>query len=95
MDIQKPWLLVRPAYWRIYMTNEAMRKDWDEGKDFQIYAERIGTEQTLSAHTPYMSRRDLDKNTMDIKSTYAGIQIVQTRPSKESSKPYLTKEITW
>jgi hypothetical protein len=84
MATQKPWLIVEPAYWRVYLTNEAMRKDWDEGKDFRI--ENFG---------PYMSRRDLDNNTMDIKTEYAGVQIVQRREHKESTVPYLTEEITW
>ena len=84
MATQKPWLIVTPAYHRTYLTNEAMRKDWDDGKDFRI-----------DGFGPYMSRRDVDNNTMEIRTEYTGVQIVQRRPSKESSIPYLTEEITW
>lgn len=84
------WLMVRPAYGRRYLTNEAMRADWDSGKDFQI-----------SLGGPYISCRDVTKNTMDIRSEYVGIQIVQPVARFEMPDgrifrwPFLTEEITW
>lgn len=84
------WLLVRPAYGRRYLNNEAMRADWDGGKDFQI-----------SLGGPYLSCRDVEKNTANIRTEYKGIQIVQHVLRLEMPDgrlfrwPFLTEEITW
>lgn len=40
---------IRPAYGRTYSTQEAVLKDWNDGKDFQI------------VDGPYTSIRDVDK----------------------------------
>lgn len=42
--------LLMPAYGRTYASNDAMREDWENGKDFRLY----GSGQ-------YCSIRDLDK----------------------------------
>ena len=82
MEPSKPWMIVEPAYWRTYLTAEAMREDWDGGKDFRI--ENFG---------PYMSCRDIQKNTLNIRENYTGVQIVQKR--RGTVAPYLTVEVRW
>lgn len=55
MKFEHHTLFVLPAYGRRYQTEEALRKDWEEGKDFKIVS------------GPYLSIRDQDK----IKEIYA------------------------
>lgn len=58
-------LKLQPAYGRTYGTLEQMRADWDLGKDFKII------------DGPYMSIRDVQKNTNNLCDLYASVQIVQ------------------
>lgn len=84
------WLIVGPAYAAVYQSVEGIQKDWDAGKDFKI-----------QPTGPYMSKRDVEKNTMDIKTEYLGVRIVQSKTFRTQPDgrlyriPYLTVEITW
>lgn len=78
------WLIVNPAYGRTYGSNEEMRTDWENGKDFRC------------ASGPYCSKRDLPKILND---GYVGVQIVQHKryfdlPDGRTFRvPFLTEEI--
>jgi hypothetical protein len=74
----KTWLEVQPAYGRIYQCASAMREDWDRGLDFKI-----------AGGGPYMSCRDVERNTLNLRGTYLGIRLVQNR------HPELEDRVTW
>lgn len=83
-------MTVMPSYGKIYESVEAMHTDWLAGRDFRI----DGT-------TSYISCRDVLRNTLDIKTRYQGIQILQKKrtylfPNRPAIHvPYLTVGVLW
>lgn len=56
-------LFIIPAYGRRYQTEEALRKDWEDGKDFKIL------------NGPYLSIRDQDQIDGEIYAVSWGISL--------------------
>ena len=96
------WLQVVPAYGRWYATAEAMRKDWDEGKDFAMIltvAEMVrGIKGTYISKRDLPARRGMEEHPLN---EYTGVQLVQRknfaplRDGRLLRQPYLTAEVTW
>lgn len=51
-------LILFPAYGRMYDDHASMRKDWEAGKDFRVFA------------GPYCSIRDIERLKQDASSVY-------------------------